>query len=265
MATLETAALQLDIAWEDPDENFRRAGELAARAAGAGARLLVLPEMFATGFSMDAARMAPHGTRARDFLAATAERHGVYVLGGYAEPGQAAGARPRNACSLHSPTGTELLRYHKIHPFGLAGEDQVYEGGHLLPSAEVEGVRLTALICYDLRFPEPFRVTALATDLFVVVANWPDARIEHWSALLTARAIENQAFVLGVNRAGEGDGLSYCGRSALVDPLGREVARLAGQAGLVTGRVDSGAVAEVRTRLPFLGDRRPEVYRRLAG
>ena len=162
------AALQLDIVWESPDENFARAEALAEQAAGA--RLLVLPEMFATGFSMDTAAIAPHAERIRAFMHDLAQRHNVWVMGGYAEPG-AGGGRPRNTCSLYDPQGNERLRYHKIHPFSLAGEHEHYDGGSALFTVEVEGVRVTPLICYDLRFPEPFRAAAPGTDLFCVIAN----------------------------------------------------------------------------------------------
>lgn len=262
MPPLITAGLQLDIAWEDPPANFARADVLAAQAVAAGARLLVLPEMFATGFSMDAERIAAQSDLIRAYLADLAVRHGVWVIGGYAEGGHAESGdpRPRNACALFDPVGAEILLYHKIHPFSLAGEDQHFAGGVHLLDATIEGVRVTPLICYDLRFPEPFRAAAAETDLFVVIASWPQARRGHWSTLLKARAIENQAFVLGVNRVGEGDGLSYSGDSALIDPLGEVIAATAAQPAVVRGEVSADVVAEARARFSFLADRRPEVY-----
>jgi predicted amidohydrolase len=254
------AGLQTDIAWEDPPENFRRAEALAARAARAGARLLVLPEMFATGFSMDAARVAPHGPAVREFLAALAKRHGVFVLGGYAESGE---PRPRNAASLLDPKGREILRYHKIHPFSYAGEHMHYAGGEALLSAEVEGVRVTPLVCYDLRFPELFRAAAERTDLFVVIANWPEKRAHAWRTLLLARAIENLAFVLGVNRVGTGGGEPHSGDSALVDPYGRLVASAALAPAVVLGEVDPALARKARETTGFLRDRRADLYPRL--
>ena len=256
------AGLQMDIVWEAPEENFACAAVLAERAARTGARLLALPEMFATGFTMEAERAAAHAERTRSFCSDLANRHGVWVLGGYVEPGC---ARPRNTCALFDPAGQERLRYHKIHPFTLAGEDRHYEGGDALPTAEVEGVRVTPLICYDLRFPEPFRAAAAGTDLFVVIANWPTRRREAWSTLLRARAIENQAFVLGVNRVGDGGGEPHSGDSALIDPLGRTRAAAADVPAVVEGPVDAADVADVRRRFSFLADRRPDVYRRLGG
>ena len=262
---IQVAGLQADIAWEAPTVNFARATALAERAAGTGARLLVLPEMFATGFSMDTRSVTPHAAATRDFLAGLAGRLGCWVLAGYPEPAAAADPdrRARNAAGLYDPQGIERLRYHKIHPFSLAGEDRFYAGGSRVESVAVEGLRVTPLICYDLRFSELFRARAEMTDLFVVIANWPEARRAHWRLLLRARAIENQAWVLGVNRVGEGDGLRYAGDSMLVDPLGEVHASAAGQEALVCGAVEPKRVAEVRERFGFLTDRRPAVYRNL--
>jgi len=257
---MRVAGLQLDIAWEDPDENFRRAEELAVRAVRAGARLLVLPEMFATGFSMDADKVSAHADRARSFLGELARRHEVHVIGGYAEPGD---PRPRNACSLMSVDGVERLRYHKIHPFSLAGEEKHYDGGTTLPSAMVEDVRVTPLICYDLRFPEPFRAAAVDTDLFVVIANWPEKRREAWRLLGRARAVENQCFLLGVNRVGMGGGEPHSGDSALIDPFGRVRAEVSRDAGVLLADMDPVEVLDARQRFTFLADRRPDVYRGL--
>lgn len=271
-STLTVAGVEMDIAWEDPAANLDRADGAAAAAKAAGASLLVLPEMFATGFSMAAERIAPWGGEIRLGLAEIARRNGLWVLGGYAEPGP---GRPRNAASLIDPRGDEALRYHKIHPFTFGGEDAHYDGGDALPTADVDGVRVTPLICYDLRFPEPFRAAADRTDLFVVIASWPAARAAHWSALLAARAIENQAYVLGVNRVGEGGGLAYGGGSVLHDPWGAAVASAgggfgegaaigdaanAGIGGLVVGAVDAAVVADARARFSALADRRPDVY-----
>jgi predicted amidohydrolase len=251
------AGVQLDLAWENPLENFRRAREHVQGAAAAGARLAVLPEMFATGFSMRADRVAAFGDEVRAFLGEVAAAHRLWVLGGYAERGE---PRPWNACSLMDPGGAEVFRYHKIHPFSLAGEHLCFGAGSAMKTAVVEGLRVTPVICYDLRFPELFRRAAEATDLFVVIANWPDARRDAWSTLLRARAIENQAYVLGVNRVGEGDGLAYSGDSALIDPLGRVQAAAAVAETTFYCPVDAAEVQAARARFSFLADRRPDLY-----
>lgn len=251
------AALQPDIAWEQPRENFERVTALAERAARDGARLLALPEMFATGFSMRAEAMATHAAVTEAFLARLARRLGVWLVAGFVAPGE---PRPRNVCTVVDPSGVEALRYAKIHGFSLAGEPEQYDPGEGVATVAVEGARVTPLICYDLRFVELFRAAADDTDLYVVVANWPERRHHAWRTLLAARAIDCQAWVLGVNRVGQASGADHLGGSALLDPLGHPVSELERTAGVVLGDVDPLVVRDLRRRYPFLADRRPEVY-----
>ena len=255
---VKIAGLQPDIAWENPEENFRRVARLAEHAVRAGARLLALPEAFATGFSMRAVPMVEHTESTRHFLSELAQTHGVWILGGYIELGD---SRPVNACSVIGPDGREALHCRKIHPFTLAGEHEHFEAGSTVRTGTIDGIRITPLICYDLRFVELFRAAASQTDLFIVIANWPAARAYAWRTLLAARAIDCQAYVLGVNRVGDAEGHPHRGDTTLVDPLGRVVETLADDPGVVLGEVDAATVAEVRRRYPFLADRRPEVYR----
>lgn len=255
---MKVAGIQMDIAWEDPKENFHRARRMAGEAVDQGARLVVLPEMFATGFSMKADVVAGFAEETKAFLSDLANELSAFLLAGYGEP---ADPRPANACSILDPSGNEILHYRKMHPFSMAKEDVHYLAGESVETAEVEGVRITPLICYDLRFPEPFRAAAARTDLFCVVANWPEPRRRHWSLLLRARAIENQAHVLGVNRVGSGDGLVYTGDSILLDPMGDEVAAaVPGTEEILHGEVDPGEVSRIRGRFGFLADRKPDLY-----
>jgi len=257
---MRIAGLQLNTAWEDPRENFSRVAALADQAVAEGARLLALPEAFATGFSMRSATMAEHAEEIRTFLAHLATDHGVWVLGGYVETGD---RRPVNACSLMSPDGDEALHCRKIHPFSLASEGDHFESGHQVRTTTVEGVRVTPLICYDLRFIELFRAVAVETDLFIVIANWPAARAHAWRTLLAARAIDCQAYILGVNRVGEAEGYPHHGDTMLVGPLGEVVNTLTDRPGVISGDIDPEKIADIRRRYPFLADRRPEVYENL--
>ncbi|MEN8151997.1 MAG: nitrilase-related carbon-nitrogen hydrolase, partial [Planctomycetota bacterium] len=255
---MKVAGIQMDIAWEDPAANHEYVGRLDI----GDARLIVLPEMFATGFTMDAERAAESAGETREFLAGLAKEAGVYVLGGYAEP---TAARPRNACSIYDPDGEEVLHYQKIHPFSLAREPEYYDAGDALETVTIDGVRVTPVICYDLRFPEIFRIAADRTDLFVVIANWPAKRSHPWRTLLMARAAENQAYVLGVNRVGEAQGEPHQGDSMVVDPFGNVVDEAVGDRALIRGGVDAGEVRRAREHFSFLADRRPDVYRKLEG
>ena len=258
---MRIALVQFDIAWEDVAENHRRVAERLDRAADAGARLAILPEMFPTGFSMDAGRIAQKpGGATETFLREQAAARRMWLLGSLPEAGDGAGG-PRNTALVVSPDG-RVVRYSKIHPFTYAGEHRHYAAGDRVVTVTIEGARVTPFVCYDLRFPEPFRFAANETDLFVVVANWPDARREHWRTLLRARAIENLAYVAGVNRVGDGGRLHYAGDSALVDPWGETLAEGDGADRLLVGDVDPARVADARAKFPALGDVRPQAYRR---
>jgi predicted amidohydrolase len=252
---MRVAAIQSDIAWEDPPANFQRLAPWIAAAAGAGAHLVALPEMFACGFTMEAERVAePPGGPSTRFLQEQAAAHGVWLAGSLPELPPAA-ERPFNTLVLAAPDGT-LHRYRKIHPFTYAGEHHSYGAGRQHVTVNVDGLALTLFICYDLRFADELWATAPATDAYLVVANWPVTRRQHWTALLTARAIENQAYVIGVNRVGEGGGLVYGGDSRIVDPMGQALAAAAGQESLLLADLEAETVRRVRRELPFLPDRR---------
>jgi len=256
---VRVALLQLDIVWEDVTGSHARAGRLLESAAQEGARLAVLPEMFSTGFSMHPERVAqPRGGPSESFLRERAGALDLWILGSIPEKED---GRPRNVALLVAPAG-EVTRYAKIHPFSFAGENRVYAGGDGVVTATVEGVRVTPFVCYDLRFPEPFRLAADGTDLYAVVANWPERRHAHWRALLQARAIENLAFVVGVNRAGEGDGVRYAGGSAAFSPWGDVLAEAGAAEEVLFCDVDPAAAAKARETFPALRDRRPDAYRR---
>jgi predicted amidohydrolase len=152
--------------------------------------------------------------------------------------------------------GGEAIRYRKIHPFSYARENEHYAAGDRYVTVSVEGLRVTLFICYDLRFADEFWATATVTDCYLVVANWPEKRRRHWQTLLAARAIENQAYVVGANRVGRGGELLYAGDSQIVDPWGEVLAAAAGAETLLLAEVDPGRVAEARASFPILQDRR---------
>jgi predicted amidohydrolase len=256
---MRVALVQMDLAWEDVGENHRRAGRHLEDASRRGARLAVLPEMFSTGFSMDADRVAqPRGGPSEVFLRERAESLGLWIVASVAERGDAG---PQNVALVVSPSGA-VTRYAKIHPFSYSGEHLRYSGGDRVVTVTIDDLRVTPFVCYDLRFPEPFRLAASETDAFVVVANWPDARREHWRTLVKARAIENLAYVLAVNRVGEGGKLRYAGDSAVVSPWGETLVEAGAEEAVLICDVDPDVVRQAREKFPFLDDRRPGAYRR---
>ena len=256
---MRIAALQHDIVWEDPDANFAALAPRIAAAAAAGARLVALTEMYATGFSMNTEKTAEAaGGPAGRFLVEQAQQHGVWVAGSVAEiPQQHEDplSRPFNTLILAAPDGGEC-RYRKIHPFTYSGEHDHFAAGGDHVTVDVEGLRVTLFVCYDLRFADEFWATATDTDAYLVVANWPEKRRTHWRTLLRARAIENQAYVVGVNRVGTGGRLDYAGDSTIVDPMGEVLAYGAGAETMLLADLSAEVVGDVRERLPFLPDRR---------
>ena len=210
--------------------------------------------MFDTGFSMNTAYTDPGETSLSErFCRLLAAEYQVAVLAGVVARSKE--GRLANEAVVFSPTGTELTRYRKIHPFTGGGEHEHYSAGSQHSVFEWSGFRIAPFICYDLRFPELFRPAARdGAELFVIVANWPEKRSEHWVRLLQARAIENQAFVLGVNRTGTDPSLVYDGRSCLFDPHGNEVFQAGRTEQVITAEIDPAVARQWRAEFPALRD-----------
>jgi predicted amidohydrolase len=253
---MRVAAVQHDIVWEDARANFARLAPMIGEAASEGARLVVLTEMCTTGFSMRTEQIAePFEGPSSRFLQEQAAAREVWVCGSIpeCEPGD---DKPANCLVLASPTG-EQFRYRKIHPFSYSGEHERYAAGDGFVTLSVDGVRLSLFVCYDLRFADEFWALARNTDCYVVPANWPVQRRDHWRTLLRARAIENLAYVVGVNRVGSGGGADYVGDSAIIGPFGEELVDGDGAGETVLyADVDPAVVQRTRERYPFLADRR---------
>ena len=233
---MRVAVLQLETAWHDPAANAAKAKRLIAEAA---ADLAVLPEMFDHGFSMDTAAVT-----AADEVDVAALSAGGHVLAGVARRDG-----PANAAVLADARG-EIGRYVKCRPFPLCREADHYPAGREVAVFDLHGFTLCPLICYDLRWPELWRGTG--ATLFACLANWPATRREHWLALLRARAIENQAYVVGCNRCGADPNVDYSGDSVIYGPLGETLAHAGDREQTLTGDLDPAQVARVRRDFPFL-------------
>jgi predicted amidohydrolase len=252
---MKIAAVQHDIVWEDRDANFARLAPQIQRAVGAGAELVLLTETFSTGFSMTPGIGEPEGGPSSRFLADRAAEHGVWVGGTCPEIAEGA-ELPFNSFVLAAPDGT-VHRYRKLHPFTHAGEHERFRAGEKPVTLQVGSLRITPFICYDLRFADVFWQAAPETDVYLVPANWPSPRRLHWQTLLQARAIENQAYVVGCNRVGTaGDGTEHVGDTRIVSPMGELLATAAGGETIVLADVEAAEVAATRDRLRFLPDRR---------
>jgi predicted amidohydrolase len=254
---------QLDIAWENKAENFKRVTTLLRKQRLWRGSLLILPEMFATGFSMNAKAIAESAVGATDrFLRALAREHGVFVIGGLVR--SASDGRFFNAAVCLAPDGRRVASYAKLHLFSPGGESRHYAPGLAITLFQWAKYKVAVSICYDLRFPELYRMAVQqAANVLVVIANWPAPRHFHWQALLRARAIENQAYVVGVNRCGADAQLAYQGGSMVVGPGGETVAEAGKKETVLAANLDLAGLNRLRADFPALRDIRTRY--RLAG
>lgn len=260
--TVMTIALgQMDVRPGQPDDNLARARALAQQAHQAGADLLLLPELWLHGYNLERAAewAAPLGEGGFATMRSLAREFHLYLAGSLLE--QHSGG-VSNTAALYSPDGNLLGAYRKVHLFRLMEEPRYLAPGDHLTLCPTPWGSVGLAICYDLRFPEPFRLLALAgAVLFLAPAQWPSRRIEAWSVLARARAAENEIFVATCNRAGvEGD-VVFPGRSAVIDPWGRALVEGDDQEGLLVARADLREVNKARRYLTVYQDRRPEAYR----
>ena len=260
---LKIALISLDQAWEDKARNLTRCEELAAIAARGSAEMLIFPEMTLTGFTMNIGLSAeqPDTSPSRVVFGELAARHGVWVVAGVVFK---QGDKAANTLMVFSPDGCEAARYVKLHPFTPAGEDRWFEAGNSLARVKIAEFTVGLTICYDLRFPELYSALAKECNLLLNIANWPQRRVAHWRTLLQARAIENQVFMIGVNRTGtDGNGIAYESSSGVVNANGAFLSP-----GATAGEVDWYDVSrpelmDFRREFSTRQDRRSDLYRQL--
>lgn len=247
---LHFSLIQYDIAWEHPSKNLIKLDQILAES-DIHSDVLFLPEMFTTGFTMNAPAMAePMDGTSVEWMQSTARKYQMDVAGSLiiAEDG-----RFYNRLIWMSPDGIKAT-YDKRHLFTLAGEDKVYEPGKEKVVVTLKGWNFSPMICYDLRFPVWCR-TNQEVDVLLFVANWPDKRVYAWKQLLIARAIENQAYVIGLNRVGwDGEQHYHNGASGVIDPMGKQLLSLGSTEGIQDGKLDGALHQITRTDLPFLND-----------
>lgn len=252
---MKVFAVQSDIHWENRAANYANVREMIIRADVPAGSLIVLPEMFDVGFSMNTAATDPGDPSISEaFVRELAIERKSAVLAGVVA--RAGGGQLANEAVAIGPDGSELGRYRKCRTYSLAGEDRHYCAGTGHVTFEWDGCRIAPFICYDLRFPELFRPAAPQVDLIIVIASWPEPRIEHWFRLLQARAIENLAYVLGVNRTGRDPSLNYVGRSCFFDPRGNPVFEADARQQVLSADLDPVEARRWRGQFPVLRDMR---------
>jgi len=251
MPDLTVTLIQTDLVWEDIDANLA-AMDRHIQSISEATDLIVLPEMFTTGFSMNPQKVArPMDSAAVQWLRAKAAGTGCDITGSMAITSD---ERYHNRLLWAKPTG-ELICYDKKHLFAYAGEDKYYSPGDSILTVTLKQWRIRPFICYDLRFPVWTRNFDNAYDIALFVANWPQRRSFHWRQLLTARAIENQCYVVGVNRVGrDAAGILYSGDSSVITPTGEVLFHLADAEGVHTIVLSQEELHSYRKTFPAWAD-----------
>ncbi len=262
MTQLTISLAQMKFQFGNIEANFARAEEWIAEAAGCGSDLLLLPELWASGYDLEnwARYAAPLGEGSFQRVSDLARRYRIAIGSSLLE---AKGGGAFNTFVLYGPQGETWGVYRKIHRFRLLQEEKWLKAGDQLVLAPTPWGSVGISICYDLRFPEMFRPYSLAgSRLTLIVAEWPERRVAHWTKLLQARAIENQTFVAGVNKVGESQGVKLGGCSAIVDPWGVSLVDGDDREGLLTADIDLREADKARRYIPVMGDRQPEIYKK---
>ena len=246
---MKVTILQRDIVWADPKENIRRADR--AIDCNPGSDLYVLPEMFSTGFCTQPEGIAePADNDTLRWMKTKSQRTGAAIAGSIAIHKD---GKYFNRFHFVTPDGN-VATYDKKHLFTFGGEHERFTAGDKRVVVNYKGVRILLEICYDLRFPIWSRNRG-DYDMIIYVASWPTSRVEAWKVLLTARAIENQCYVVGVNRVGADPGNEYCGGSRVIDPYGKIIASCEdGKEMESTAEVDMDVLEEFRAKFPVLND-----------
>jgi len=247
-------ACQFDILWENRQGNFEKVESLLSEVDVPDGSLILLPEMFSSGFSMNVDRIYEENpSETKTFLAQLARRYQSCVVGGLV--GKDRGGKGLNNLSVFGPSGDHLGSYQKNHCFSYTRESQHYLAGENILIFEWQGFQVCPTICYGLRFPELYRRGVQAgANLFPVIASWPLDRIEHWDILLKARAIENQAIVVGVNRVGQDPNWKYPGHSQIINHMGKVLTKEIGNEACVSTEVSVDPVHKWRNTFRALED-----------
>lgn len=257
------AILQMDIALGAPDKNYAKVSELLDKAMEAtpAPDVIILPELWNTGYALEQLHELADedGARAKKLLSEFCREHQVCIMGG--SIAERRGQEIYNTMYAFDRDGQLVGHYSKIHLFRLMDEEKYLAAGEWVGQFELQHIPAGMMICYDIRFPELARKLALAeAKLVFVPAEWPHPRLHHWRTLLTARAIENQLYVIACNRVGKSGTTDFFGHSMIIDPWGEIIVEGDEQENILHATIDIELVDEVRARIPIFEDRRPQLY-----
>lgn len=248
---MQFAAVQFDIVWEDKSANHALIEQLLDDADLEPGTFVLLPELGDTGFSFNLSKIVD--IRTLDWGSELARRLGIWLQVGYAKSTD--NDKGLNCASIISPQGEVIATYAKIHPFSYGRESEYFTGGDQLVISTCNKLQVCPLICYDLRFPELWRHGVLGgAEVFTIGASWPEARQDHWRALLVARAIENQAFLVAVNRIGADPHHRYAGGSLIISPRGEILAEAGRVPQVLRAELNPHAIHSWREEFPALSD-----------
>lgn len=258
---MRIALVSLDQAWEKKDINLAACRSFTQSAKAHNVELVIFPEMTLTAFSMNIQSSAEDeqtSPTVESFRVIAQEFQVAIICGVVFKDGDKA----TNNALMIDRGGRAKARYSKIHPFTFAGEDKVFNGGSQISFGEIDSMTIGLTICYDLRFPEVYSALGKKCELIVNIANWPARRVDHWNVLLKARAIENQLFVVGVNRTGvDGKGLEYKKSSQIINPNGELVSPVLSEGLMDIYEIDSALISQFKQVFSTTQDRKPALYK----
>lgn len=247
---MKIAIGQIDVLWKSPKENLKKIRDLVQKAAENKADVVILPECCNSGFCIDGELIEEEGGITEKTLYDIAISFKINIIAGYFLKIE---GKNRNAARVFSADGKIITTYYKMKLFSLLNEDLVFSAGETPVLFSLNEFNCSIFICFDLRFPELFRKVIPEAEAIFVIANWPSSRAEHWRCLLRARAIENQCYVIGVNRVGrDGNGIEYSGYSYVYDPFGEMLIKGGDRESILICDLQKEKLLEIREKYPFL-------------
>lgn len=253
---MKVALCQANIAWENKKDNYLYVEQKLKTVRDKEVDLFLLPEMSFTGFSMNTEVTKESNNETINQMREYAVQYHTAIGFGWVKD---CGKKSENHYTIVNKEGKINSDYAKIHPFSYSGEDVKFQGGNTIDVFELDNIKFSTFICYDLRFPEIFQLASKTANIIIVPANWPASRSEHWKCLLRARAIENQVYIFAINCVGEVGGLYYSGDSCVINPNGEILMELSGQEGVLEYELLDD-VSDFRNTFQIKNDRREDLY-----
>ncbi|WP_066252385.1 carbon-nitrogen family hydrolase [Neobacillus drentensis] len=259
---LKISCIQLDIAFGNPQKNYQTVERLFDKTSTEKPDIIVLPELWTTGYDLTRLNEIADLKAAQtiEFLQNAAQKYQVHLIGGSVANRVDKGVK--NTLLIINKDGRLVHQYSKLHLFKLMDEHVYLEAGSEKGLFQLDNYQFAGAICYDIRFPEWIRAhTSEGAEALFVVAEWPAQRLSHWRALLIARAIENQCYVIGCNRSGQDPNNQFAGHSLIIDPWGEVIAEAGESEEILSAEIEMDLVKEVRKQIPIFADRKPEFYK----